>query len=60
MVEIRENDKKIIFKAELRGIDEKNVDVVVRDGILSSRVKRNENVTRMRAPTRAVPQCGRR
>jgi HSP20 family protein len=34
-IDIRENDKEIIFEAELPGIDEKNVEVTVRDGVLS-------------------------
>jgi HSP20 family protein len=32
---IGENDKEIIFEAELPGIDEKDVRVPVRDGVLS-------------------------
>jgi len=34
-IDVRENDKEIIFEAELPGIDEKDVQVVVRDGVLS-------------------------
>lgn len=34
-IDIRENDKEITFEAELPGIDEKDVQVTVRDGILS-------------------------
>src|SRR6516225_1473632 len=34
-VDIRENDKEIILEAELPGIDEKDVELVVRDGVLS-------------------------
>jgi HSP20 family protein len=34
-VDIRENDKEIVLEAELPGIDEKDVNVVVRDGVLS-------------------------
>jgi HSP20 family protein len=34
-IDIRENDKEIIFEAELPGIDEKDVQVALRDGILS-------------------------
>jgi HSP20 family protein len=34
-IDIRENDKEIILEAELPGIDEKDVEVLVRDGVLS-------------------------
>ena len=34
-VDIRENDKEIIVEAELPGIDEKDIQVTVRDGVLS-------------------------
>ena len=34
-IDIRENDKEIILEAELPGIDEKDVELVVRDGVLS-------------------------
>lgn len=34
-VDVRENDKEFVFEAELPGIDEKNVQVAVRDGMLS-------------------------
>ena len=34
-VDIRENDKEIIFEAELPGIDEKDIEVMVRSGVLS-------------------------
>ena len=34
-LDIRENDKEIVLEAELPGIDEKNVGVVVRNGVLS-------------------------
>jgi HSP20 family protein len=34
-VDVRENDKEFVFEAELPGIDEKNVQVTVRDGMLS-------------------------
>jgi HSP20 family protein len=34
-VDIRENDKEIVLEAELPGIDEKDVNVLVRDGVLS-------------------------
>jgi HSP20 family protein len=34
-LDIRENDKEIVFEAELPGIDEKDVQVSVRDGVLS-------------------------
>ncbi len=34
-VDIRENDKEIIVEAELPGIDEKDIQVSVRDGVLS-------------------------
>ena len=34
-IDIRENDKEIILEAELPGIDEKDVEVVIRDGVLS-------------------------
>ena len=34
-VDIRENDKEIIVEAELPGIDEKDIQVAVRDGVLS-------------------------
>src|SRR6516162_3208044 len=34
-VDIRENDNEIILEAELPGIDEKDVEVIVRDGVLS-------------------------
>jgi len=34
-IDVRENDKEIIFEAELPGIDEKDVQVAVRDGVLS-------------------------
>jgi HSP20 family protein len=34
-VDVRENDKELVFEAELPGIDEKNVQVTVRDGMLS-------------------------
>ena len=34
-VDVRENEKDITFEAELPGIDEKNVQVLVRDGVLS-------------------------
>jgi HSP20 family protein len=33
-IDIRENDKEIILEAELPGIDEKNVEIVVRNGVL--------------------------
>jgi len=32
-VDIRENDKEIVLEAELAGIDEKNVEVIVCDGV---------------------------
>jgi len=34
-IDIREDDKEIVLEAELPGIDEKDVEVVVRDGVLS-------------------------
>lgn len=34
-IDVRENDKEIVFEAELPGIDEKDVQVAVRDGVLS-------------------------
>lgn len=34
-VDIRENDKEIVFEAELPGMDEKDVSVMMREGILS-------------------------
>ena len=34
-IDIRENDKEIIVEAELPGIDEKDIQVTVRDGVLS-------------------------
>src|SRR6516165_8976234 len=34
-IDIRENDKEIIVEAELPGIEEKDIQVTVRDGILS-------------------------
>jgi HSP20 family protein len=34
-VDIRENDKEFVFEAELPGIAEKDVQVTVRDGVLS-------------------------
>jgi HSP20 family protein len=33
-IDIRENDKEIVFEVELPGIDEKNVEVVFRNGVL--------------------------
>lgn len=45
-VDIRENDKEIILEAELPGIDEKDIEVVVRNGVLSlkgqKRLERDE------------------
>jgi HSP20 family protein len=34
-IDIRENDKEIVLEAELPGIDEKDVELVVRNGVLS-------------------------
>jgi HSP20 family molecular chaperone IbpA len=34
-IDVRENDKEITFEAELPGIDEKDVQITVRDGVLS-------------------------
>lgn len=34
-VDIRENDKEIIFEADMPGVDEKDVSIVLRDGVLS-------------------------
>jgi HSP20 family protein len=34
-VDVRENDKEFVFEVELPGIDEKDVQVTVRDGMLS-------------------------
>jgi HSP20 family protein len=34
-IDVRENDKEIVFEAELPGIEEKDVQVAVRDGVLS-------------------------
>ena len=34
-IDIRENDKEIVLEAELPGIDERDVELVVRDGVLS-------------------------
>lgn len=34
-IDVRENDKEIVFEAELPGIEEKDVQVSVRDGVLS-------------------------
>jgi HSP20 family protein len=34
-VDVRENDKEFLFEAELPGIDEKDVQITVRDGMLS-------------------------
>jgi HSP20 family protein len=34
-IDIRENDKEIILEAELPGIDEKDIEILVRDGVLS-------------------------
>jgi HSP20 family protein len=43
-IDIRENDKEIILEAELPGIDEKDVELLVRDGVLSlSRARRNQS-----------------
>ena len=45
-IDIRENDKEIVLEAELPGIDEKDVAVVVRNGVLSlkgeKKVERDE------------------
>ena len=46
-IDIRENDEEIIVEAELPGIDEKNIEVVVRNGVLSlkgeKKLERDEN-----------------
>jgi HSP20 family protein len=34
-IDVRENDKEIIFEVELPGIDEKDVQLAVRDGVLT-------------------------
>jgi HSP20 family protein len=34
-VDVRENEREVVFEAELPGIDEKDVTVILRDGILS-------------------------
>jgi len=34
-IDVRENDNEIVLEAELPGIDEKNVEVVVRNGVLA-------------------------
>jgi HSP20 family protein len=34
-LDVRENDKELVFEAELPGIDEKDIQVSVRDGMLS-------------------------
>jgi HSP20 family protein len=34
-IDIRENDKEIILEAEIPGIDEKDVELLIRDGVLS-------------------------
>ena len=34
-IDVRENDKEIVFEAELPGLDEKDVDIMLRDGVLS-------------------------
>jgi HSP20 family protein len=41
-IDIRENDKEIILEAELPGIDEKDVELLVRDGVLSLSQGREE------------------
>lgn len=45
-IDIRENDKEIVLEAELPGIDEKDVAVVVKNGVLSlkgeKKVERDE------------------
>src|SRR5215468_6301906 len=40
-VDIRENDKEIIVEAELPGIEEKDIQVTVRDGVLSLKGEKN-------------------
>jgi HSP20 family protein len=46
-VDVRENEKEIVFETELPGIDEKDVGITLRDGILSikgeKKSERNEN-----------------
>ena len=34
-VDVHENDKEIVFEAELPGVDEKDVNVTLREGVLS-------------------------
>jgi HSP20 family protein len=34
-VDVRENENESVFKADLPGIDDKKIEVVVRDGVLS-------------------------
>jgi HSP20 family protein len=34
-IDVRENDKEIVFEAELPGLDENDVSIVLRDGVLS-------------------------
>ena len=34
-IDLRENDKEIVFEAELPGMDENDVSIILRDGVLS-------------------------
>ncbi len=34
-IDVRENDKEIVFEAELPGLDEEDVSIILRDGVLS-------------------------
>jgi HSP20 family protein len=50
-VDVRENEKEIVFEAELPGIDDKDIQVVVRDGVLTLKGEKKAEETRRRTPS---------
>jgi HSP20 family protein len=47
-IDIAENEKEYVLKAELPGVDQKDIDILVRDNVLTISAKRNEEKNEQR------------
>lgn len=47
-IDISENEKEYVLKAELPGVDQKDIDILVRDNVLTITAKRNEEKNEQR------------
>ena len=48
-LDVKENEKEIVVKADLPGIDEKDIDLTIHDGVLSLRGEKKSERTRTSA-----------